>query len=231
MFGKVYASLYQGTLRGKAHPILVFTNLLATCDRLGNVDKHPRAIAEEVGLSLEETQAAITYLEAKDPESRSREMDGRRIVRLDDHRAWGWRIVNYVKYRALRDTDERRAAIAEAVRRHRNKKDAPAPSAPDIFDGSQEAPPSPPPAKPRPIPPAAQDFTAWHYNRRLFIAPTSDAGSGTAEDWRRLFRDVGIQAMTAAYDAILPTLPPNRKVGWLAIKTWLEARYTITPEA
>jgi hypothetical protein len=92
-----------------------------------------------------------------------------------------------------------------------------------MFDGSQEAPPA------RTLPPASQDFTAWHYGRRLFIARSDDAGS--MADWRRLFRDAGVDVMTQAYDALLPTLPAAHKVGYLAIKAWIEERFTITPEA
>lgn len=86
----------------------MFTNMLAHADKEGVVDIHPRAIAEEVGLTRDEVQAAIDELEAPDEESRSPEEEGRRIVRIDAHRAWGWRVVNYVKYRAIRSEDDRR---------------------------------------------------------------------------------------------------------------------------
>lgn len=108
MYCKLFASLYQGTLRGRSNEILVFTNLLAHCDREGHVDKHFRAIAEEVGISIDDVRAAIQVLESPDPESRSPENDGSRLVRMDGHRAWGWRIVNYTKYRAIKDEDDRR---------------------------------------------------------------------------------------------------------------------------
>lgn len=87
---------------------MVFTNLLAHADSSGVVDKHWRAIAEETGLPIDDVKAAICELEQPDPESRSPDEDGRRIIRMDGHRAWGWRIVNYGKYRAIRSEDERR---------------------------------------------------------------------------------------------------------------------------
>jgi hypothetical protein len=65
---------------------------------------------------------AIAVLEAPDAESRSREHDGARIVRVSTERTWGWIIVNYAKYRAIRDEESRREQNAEAVRRHRAKK-------------------------------------------------------------------------------------------------------------
>jgi hypothetical protein len=121
MYAKLFTSIYQGTLRGNSHGLLVFTNLLAHCDKLGCVDMHPRAIAEEVGLSPAQVRAALDELEAPDSESRSPENEGRRIVRLDAHRAWGWTVVNYAKYRAIRDEDDRREQNRLSQERWRNK--------------------------------------------------------------------------------------------------------------
>ena len=108
MYCKLFASLYQGTLRGKSHEILVFTNLLANADSAGHVDIHFRAIADEVGLSVDEVRAAIVVLESPDVESRSHEHAGARLVRMDGHREWGWKIVNYIKYRSIRSEEDRR---------------------------------------------------------------------------------------------------------------------------
>jgi hypothetical protein len=121
MYVKLFASLYQGTLRGCSDEILVFTNLLAHADMYGIVDKHWRAISEETGLPRDRVETAILRLESPDPESRSPEEEGRRIIRIDDHRAWGWRIVNYGKYREIRNADDRREQNREAQKRWREK--------------------------------------------------------------------------------------------------------------
>lgn len=126
MYAKLFASLYQGTLRGCSDEILVFTNLIAHADSTGMVDKHFKAIAEETGLDIERVKAAIANLEAPDPESRSPEMEGRRIVKLDEHRVWGWQIVNHGKYRAIRSEEDRREQnrIAQAKWREKHKADS-----------------------------------------------------------------------------------------------------------
>lgn len=121
MYAKLFASIYQGTLRGNTHGLVVFTNLLAHADQEGWVDIHPRAIAEEVGLSIDEVKKAIEELEAPDLESRSPEEDGRRIVKMDVHRAWGWKIVNYGKYRSIRSEEDRREQNRLAQQRFREK--------------------------------------------------------------------------------------------------------------
>jgi hypothetical protein len=124
MYAKLFASLYQGTLRGRAHEILVFTNLLAHTGKDGTVDKHFRAIADETGLTLDEVKAAIAVLEAADPESRSQDEEGARIVRMDEHRAWGWRVVNHAKYRAIRSEEDRAEQNRLAQQRFREKQAA-----------------------------------------------------------------------------------------------------------
>lgn len=121
MYVKLFASLYQGTLRGRSHAILVFTNLLANADQYGHVDKHWAAIAGEVGLTVDDVKIAVHELEAPDPESRTQAEEGRRIVPLDEHRAWGWRIVNYGKYREIRNAEDRREQNRVAQEKFRNK--------------------------------------------------------------------------------------------------------------
>jgi len=125
VYAKLFSSIYQGTLRGRSDSLLVFTNLLAHADQFGHVDIHPRAIAEEVGLRLDAVQAALDELEAPDSESRSPDEDGRRIVRLDGHRAWGWRIVNYTKYRSIRNEEDRREQNRRAQARWRARNNPP----------------------------------------------------------------------------------------------------------
>ena len=138
MYCKLFASLYQGTLRGRSNEILVFTNLLAHATKEGDVDKHFRAIAEETGLTLDEVKAAIEVLESPDEESRSPEAQGARLQRIDEHRVWGWRIVNYAKYRAIRSEEDRaeqnRLAQARWREKHKQSNNSKPPSAMDKQD-------------------------------------------------------------------------------------------------
>lgn len=137
MYAKLFTSIYQGTLRGNSHGLLVFTNLLAHCDKDGIADIHPRAIAEEVGLPIDHVRAALDVLESPDDESRSPEEQGRRIIRMDEHRAWGWRVVNYAKYRAIRSEEDRREQNREAQARWREKHKQ---SKPASADGETDKP-------------------------------------------------------------------------------------------
>lgn len=128
MYGKLFSSAYEGTLRGEPHLQLVLFNMIAHADKHGEVERTVRTIADEVGLSEKDARAAITRLESPDPNSRTEAEKGRRIVRLHEHRTWGWRLVNFPKYQAIKNAENRRAAQrADAQRRRdeaRKKRDA-----------------------------------------------------------------------------------------------------------
>lgn len=101
MFAKVFKSLWDGSLRGKSDSILVFINLLTHADSGGFVDRDFQPISDETGLSLERVKSAVVHLESPDPRSRSSELMGARLERIDSHRDWGWRIVNFGRYRGI----------------------------------------------------------------------------------------------------------------------------------
>ena len=61
-----------------------------------------------------------SYLEAPDPASRDPEEEGRRLLRLDPHRDWGWTIVNWEKYEGIRSSADQRAQARERKRRQRD---------------------------------------------------------------------------------------------------------------
>lgn len=90
--------MYEGSMRGKADLLLVFPYMLCNSEADGTFDQTPQCIADALGIAIERVSNAITILESPDPLSRTPDEDGRRIVRLDPHRTWGWRIVNREKY-------------------------------------------------------------------------------------------------------------------------------------
>ncbi len=119
MYAKIFKSLFEGSLRGRPDEILVFVNLLTNAS--GEFcDRHFRAIAEETGLTIEQVRVAIAALESPDPESRSPDEDGRRILRMSEHRDWGWRIVNLEYYRKLKDEEDRREYMRNLMRKRRS---------------------------------------------------------------------------------------------------------------
>ena len=154
---------------------------------------HPRAIAEEVGLSMGDVCAALQVLESPDRESRSPEEDGRRIVLMDEHRAWGWRVVNYAKYRAIRNEDDRREQnrLSQAKWReaHKNSKQRKPPSAQAEAEAKalNTTPPfSPSVKKARKPPLAVADGVVWKTFERFWKAyPASTRKVARLQCWAK----------------------------------------------
>jgi len=122
VYAKVFASLFDGSMRGRADMILVFVNMLSRCDKDGYDDRHQRAIADEVGLPIEAVINALRELESPDNESRTPTSEGKRIELIDpDNRKCGWFITNYTKYREIQDQESRRETFRKASKKYREK--------------------------------------------------------------------------------------------------------------
>ena len=98
-YGKLHRGLWEGTLGAHWEAWTTFAFLLAHAAPDGVVDIHPSAISRFSSLPLEVVERGLAVLTAPDPESRTPGEDGARLVLLDAHRPWGWRIVNYDRYR------------------------------------------------------------------------------------------------------------------------------------
>lgn len=119
MYTKVFRSIYDGTLADNWQAMVTFQQMLILADSQGVVDMTIGAIARTTGIPIEILQAGIAVLEAPDAGSRTPEMDGRRIARLDAHRDWGWFLVNFAKYRKMQTREEKNEADRERMREKR----------------------------------------------------------------------------------------------------------------
>lgn len=137
MYAKVFASLWDGSMVGKTDVQLVFIFLLAKATARGEVNITPQVIGYLTGMGTERAVAALAELEGVDWDSRTPDDDGRRIERLDEHRAWGWRIKNYLAYRSIRDEGERSQQNREAQARFKGK-----PRSAEVSQGKPDEPKS-----------------------------------------------------------------------------------------
>lgn len=110
MYAKVFRQMYDGTLatNGPWEALVTFQQLLVLANDQGEVDMTAAAIARVTTIPLNIIERGLGVLMAPDPESRTPDEDGRRLVALSEGRSWGWRIVNYLKYRAIQKEEERR---------------------------------------------------------------------------------------------------------------------------
>lgn len=87
----------------------------------GVVDMTPQAIAARTSIPLNIITKGLKVLSEPDPYTRTPGEDGRRLVLMDDHRPWGWRLVNHGKYMRLRSAEQKRTADRERIAEKRKK--------------------------------------------------------------------------------------------------------------
>lgn len=104
-YTKLFSSLITSSVWGEdVETKVVWITLLALADQHGEVQAAVPGVARLAGIELEATRRALGVLEAPDPDSRTPDEEGRRIIPIEG----GWRLVNHAKYRALASKEQRR---------------------------------------------------------------------------------------------------------------------------
>ena len=121
MYAKLFSRITESSLMEEDIPTrYVFVMLLAIADPQGYVVGTDVAIARRLNMPLAALLVAFERLMAPDADSGSPELDGRRIVPSDAER--GYRIVNFVTYRDIKDPTERREYMRKYMANYRNPK-------------------------------------------------------------------------------------------------------------
>ena len=95
----LFSSLTTGTLCGKWPDIGLWPIVLSLADKNGIVDVTHEYISMVTGLALPEVVACMSRFCQSDYGSRSPAEAGARLMLLEEHREWGWQIVNHAMYR------------------------------------------------------------------------------------------------------------------------------------
>lgn len=89
--------------------------MLAMANKNGFVFASIPGLANRARVPVESVREAIQKFQQPDPDSRTKDFDGRRIEEVDG----GWKLLNYAKHRAIRDEEERREYMANLMRNKR----------------------------------------------------------------------------------------------------------------
>lgn len=119
MYGKIFESIYDGTLAEDWRALVTFQQMIILSDSDGIIDMTPTAISRRTGIPIEHIKAGIEILESEDKFSRTPDEDGRRILRIDPERPWGWQLVNHEKYRSMRSSEDRKEYMRNYMRERR----------------------------------------------------------------------------------------------------------------
>jgi len=119
-FTKLFSSITDSTIWSQDNETrLVWITMLAMADQEGYIGASVDGLARRANVPVEATERALTAFLSPDPRSRSQEHEGRRIATAER----GWTLLNYKRFREMRDDDIRREGnrLNKQAQREREK--------------------------------------------------------------------------------------------------------------
>lgn len=136
-YTKLHQSILRSTVWLEPHPTrIVWFTLLLVCNKHGEISGTVPGIAHEARVTLDECRIAFAKFLAPDPDSRTPDEEGRRLVPIDG----GWQILNYEKYRVEASKDDQRSKTADRVRRYRERQRRANVTVPALQKGGRNGP-------------------------------------------------------------------------------------------
>lgn len=112
MFGKCFASMYDGSMMGKgAEVFAVWNYIIANAEAEGFLEINPKIAGFKIGMTTEAVERVINGFLQPDPNSRSKVQEGRK---LEKHGEYLYRMVNHKYYHDLRSYENRREQNRQA---------------------------------------------------------------------------------------------------------------------
>jgi len=119
-FTKLFSSITESTIWVEPdHVRIMWITMLAMADRRGRIWASVPGLANRARVTVEHCEEALARLSQPDKYSRTPDNDGRRIEPIDG----GWRLLNYDKYREMRDVETTREAKRNYINRKRHADD------------------------------------------------------------------------------------------------------------
>lgn len=115
-FSKLFSSITDSSVWSESHEtVRVWITMLAMADQHGYVAAAIPGLAARARVDLHECEEALAKFLAPDPYSRSEEHEGRRIEKVDR----GWVLLNYPRFRDMRDEEVRKTYERDRKRKQR----------------------------------------------------------------------------------------------------------------
>lgn len=115
-YTKLFSSIITSTVWREPKEVkILWITMLALADKYGEVAGSVPGLAAMAGLGIEETRSALLALESPDPDSRTKEDEGRRVRPIDG----GWFLINHAKYREMMNADDRKEYLRKKQAEYR----------------------------------------------------------------------------------------------------------------
>ena len=186
-FTKLFSSITASTIWCEDDQTrIVWITMLAMANKNGFVFGSVPGLAKMANVPVEATRVALSKFMQPDPDSRSQEYEGRRVETVDG----GWRLLTYLKHRAIRDEEERKEYLKLYMRDYRKQKSltnvnnvnhskpqltqAEADTEADSRSKSQK----------RFVPPTLEEIDSYCTSRKIVVDPIKFFNYYTANGWR-----------------------------------------------
>jgi len=120
MYGKIFRSMYEGSLCGQWEALVTFQQMIVLCDCEGFVDMSIDAMHRTTTIPIKILEKGVSMLEKPDPSSRNPNEDGCRIIKIRE--SFGWKIVNYEYYSKMSKYCHRKEYLRNYMREYMRKK-------------------------------------------------------------------------------------------------------------
>lgn len=118
-YTKLFSSIITSTIWTEDDQTrIVWITMLAMADRNGEVQGSIPGLARIAGVPVDACRKAIDTFLAPDPDSRTKDDEGRRIEVIEG----GWLLLNHAKYRDMATDEDRKLKAAIRQQRARDKK-------------------------------------------------------------------------------------------------------------
>ena len=118
-YTKLFNSLVTSTIWSEDDRTrIVWITMLALADKNGEVQGSIPGLARIAGVPVDDCRAAVAKFLAPDPDSRTKDDEGRRIEEVDG----GWHLLNHQKYRDMATDEHRKSQAAIRQKRAREKR-------------------------------------------------------------------------------------------------------------
>lgn len=118
-YTKLFSSIVTSTVWMEDNETrILWVTMLALADKDGEVQGSVPGLARVAGITLDGCRAALHKFLSSDPDSRTKDEEGRRIVEIDG----GWQLLNYSKYRRMASKEDQVEKATERTRRYRERK-------------------------------------------------------------------------------------------------------------
>jgi hypothetical protein len=104
MYGKAFESMYDGSMYGAGCNVFAVWNYIIAKTRESTIELNPKKLMDVLGGTESEIISAVEFLCRPDSESRSKDEEGRKIVKEGQFQ---YRVVNWAYYQGIKNEEAR----------------------------------------------------------------------------------------------------------------------------